>query len=363
MTKCYHCGEEIYGETFTCNQCGYNYCSLHSDAIIHDCEIVRTAVNPYQQPVTPQYQAPSPTYVPVAHTTPTLQERVDHSQSIRVDEEQSSLSRGLAGSEVRGTTDGSFTWHKQEMYVPENAFDPDSGIEFKGILLPHKSEFLHLLIGAILIYVIGLISFYNPQLIEMGYGWTIFLLAAFYMTAFLFHEFGHRQSAKLFGLQTKFRLLSFGMILTSFSLISGIISIATNSISLPAIALPGAVVVLGLDKVDRRTGLCKAAGPMVNLVYGTILLIVSFMIPRDLYPLNMFIGLAAFLNFNLGLFNMLPIGILDGQNIFKWNKGVYILLAGSLIILFLITFANVYAPPEVSLYIPLEWQEALNQGS
>ncbi len=183
------------------------------------------------------------------------------------------------------------------------------------------------------------------------------MLAGFYTTAFLFHEFGHRQVAKHFGLQTKFRLLTFGMLLTVVGLLTGISTLILGTTALPTLALPGAVVVLGLDKIDRKTGLCKVAGPLVNLVYGIILLFVSFMIPRNLYPLNLFIGVAASLNFMLGLFNMIPIGILDGQNIFKWNKGVYVIVFISLLILLIITFTQIYAPVQTSLYVPEDWNK------
>jgi len=328
MTICYHCGEEIpQNEVYPCENCGQNYCGLHRDPVNHECNIVRESLR------APQMQAPESTY----REAPSYQ--------------QQSIAQP-AVSTVRGTTDGSFNWYRQERHVPENAFDPDSGIEFKGILFPYKSEFLHLLIGASLIFIIGLIIFYNPQLIRLNLTWAIFLLAGFYTTAFLFHEFGHRQVAKKFGLQTKFRLLTFGMILTIFGLIAGFWSLLSNSVSLPILALPGAVVVLGLDKIDRKTGLCKAAGPTVNLIYGTILLIISLLIPKDLFPLNLFIGYAAALNFMLGLFNMIPIGILDGQNIFKWNKSVYFLLAGLLILMLIIAYSMIYAPIETSLYVP-----------
>ena len=329
MTICYHCGEEItQNEVYHCDKCGQNYCGLHKDPVSHECNIVIESLR------TQQMQAPEPTY----REFPSYQQQyTDQPTTV---------------SAVRGTTDGSFNWYRQERHVPENAFDPDSGIEFKGILFPYKSEFLHLLIGSSLIFLIGLIVFYNPQLVRLNLTWAIFLLAGFYTTAFLFHEFGHRQVAKHFGLQTKFRLLTFGMILTVFGLIAGFWSLLSNSISLPILALPGAVVVLGLDKIDRRTGLCKAAGPIVNLIYGTILLIVSLVIPKNLFPLNLFIGYAAALNFMLGLFNMIPIGILDGQNIFKWSKSLYILLFGLLILMLIIAYANIYAPIETSLYVP-----------
>ncbi|TFG27163.1 MAG: hypothetical protein EU532_08035 [Promethearchaeota archaeon] len=330
MYRCYHCGEELpQNGVFHCDKCGQNYCSLHKDPVDHECNIVRESFHP------PPSQVSVSTYrEPSSYQTPPQYAEQPSSRALR------------------GTTDGSFNWYRQERLIPENAFDPDSGIEFKGILFPYKSEFLHLLIGSSLIFLIGIIVFYNPQLIRLNLTWAIFLLAGFYTTAFLFHEFGHRQVAKHFGLQTKFRLLTFGMILTFFGLIAGFWTLMTSAISLPILALPGAVVVLGLDKIDRRTGLCKAAGPIVNLVYGSLLLVISFIIPKELFPLNLFIGYAAALNFMLGLFNMIPIGILDGQNIFKWSKSLYIILVGLLILLLVITYANIYAPIQTSLYVP-----------
>jgi Zn-dependent protease len=331
MPLCYHCGEEIpQNGVFQCDKCGQNYCALHKNPVDHECNIVRETLN------NPQSQVPVSTYV----------------EPTSITAQQQYTERRSTDSSLRGTTDGSYNWIKQERLIPENAFDPDSGIEFKGILFPYKSEFLHLLIGSSLIFLIGLIVFYSPQLIRLNLTWAIFLLAGFYTTAFLFHEFGHRQVAKHFGLQTKFRLLTFGMILTVFGLIAGSWSLITNEVSLPILALPGAVVVLGLDKIDRRTGLCKAAGPTINLVYGTILLIISFVIPKEFFPLNLFIGYAAALNFMLGLFNMIPIGILDGQNIFKWSKSLYLVLVGFLILMLIIAYANIYAPIQTSLYVP-----------
>ncbi len=331
MPKCYHCGVEV-PETFNCTKCGQNYCSLHKNPIDHECNIVIESQN------LQQYQQSPPTYVESS--------RIPFSQQEHVYQQQ------LTPSEVRGTTDGTYTWYRQEKSVPENAFDPDSPIKFKGILWAHKSELIHFVIGSALIFIIGLINFYDPQLFTIGYGWSMFMLAGFYMTAFLFHEFGHRQVAMHFGLQTKFRLLTFGMVLTVFGLISGLMGLLTNSKAFPSLALPGAVVVLGLEKIDRKTGLCKAAGPLVNLVYGSILLIVSLLIPKTLSPLNYFFGLAAYLNYMLGAFNMIPIGILDGQNIWKWKKKVYLGLMGSLGVLLVITIVIIYTPLGTDIYFP-----------
>ena len=314
MPICYHCGTEN-PELFSCSKCGQSYCSFHKDPIDHECNIVIESLNftPQATPqLTPQYAAPS-------QTTPSFTEQSSFTETT-----------------TRGTTDGTYTWYRQEQAVPENAFDPDSGISFKGIFLAHKSELTHFLIAGIIIYAIGLISFYTS--VGSTYFWTLFVLAGFYVSAFLFHELGHRQVAVHFKLQTKFRLLTYGLLMTL--------------ISLGRFALPGAVVVLGLDKISRKTGLCKAAGPFINLVYGSILFLISFIIPKSLYPLNFIFCIGAYLNFMLGSFNMIPFGILDGQNIWKWKKKVYFGLIGSLVPLLILTMVITNTSVSLSLYLP-----------
>jgi Zn-dependent protease len=329
MPICYHCGREV-NEIFRCEKCGQNYCSVHKNPIDHECNIVLESqgVN---------------SLTSLSNLSPSYSETQVAYPSINSD----------VNSIVRGTTDGTYTWYRQEKQIPEDAFSPNSGIDFKGILLAHKSELLHFIIGGSLIFIIGLISFWDPQLFTLGYGWALFMLAGFYMTAFLFHELGHRQVAIHFGLQTKFRLLTFGMLLTVIGLLTGLFSLISNSPALPSLALPGAVVVLGLDKVNRKTGLCKAAGPTINLIYGSALLVISFLIPSMLYPLNYFFALAAYLNYMLGAFNMIPFGILDGQNIFKWNKKVYFILMTGLIVFLIVTIVLVYTPFGTSIFFPL----------
>ena len=334
MPKCYHCAEEV-AQPFKCSGCGQNYCHLHQDPIIHNCSIVK------EESSHSPYQATRPAYTNVSQASPTQPQYATTGY-------QPQVTQGVA----RGTTDGTYTWYRQETLIPEDAFSPDSGIDFKGILFPYQSEFMHLLIGSGLIFVIGLIAFYSELLISYGYGWAIFMLAGFYMTAFLFHEFGHRQVAKHFGFPTKFRLLTFGMGLTAFSVVMGIATMGSD-IPAPTLALPGAVVVLGLDKISKETGLCKAAGPIVNLVYGILLLLISFVIPNTMYPLNFFIGSAASLNFMLGSFNMIPIGILDGQNIFKWSKVMYFTLVTALLTLLIFNYIIIYDPNlQLVIYAP-----------
>jgi Zn-dependent protease len=314
MPVCYHCGTDM-PESFHCPKCGQSYCSLHKDPIDHECNIVIESLNFRPQQATqsaPAFTAPNQVMY------------------------QSTTQNTLSESTVRGTNDGTYTWYRQEQAVPENAFNPDSGISFKGIFLAHKSELTHFLIAGIIIYTIGLMSFYSN--VGPTYFWTLFVLAGFYVTAFLFHELGHRQVALHFKLQTKFRLLTYGLLMTL--------------VSLGRFALPGAVVVLGLDKISRKTGLCKAAGPFINLVYGSLLFVISLLIPKTLYPLNLIFCIGAYLNFMLGSFNMIPFGILDGQNIWKWKKKVYFGLIGTLLPLLILTMVIAYTPVSLSLYLP-----------
>ncbi|MFW9951306.1 MAG: hypothetical protein ACFFKA_14395, partial [Candidatus Thorarchaeota archaeon] len=166
MPICYHCGMELQ-EIFYCSNCGQNYCSLHKEPINHECNIVLESLRPA--------------------------EPIQSISNINLYSQVPNLNLQGTQTVVRGTTDGTYTWYRQEKAVPQDAFNPDSGINFKGIMLAHKSELLHFIIGCTLIFILGLISFYNPSYISMGFGWGLFLLASFYMTAFLFHELGHRQ--------------------------------------------------------------------------------------------------------------------------------------------------------------------------
>jgi Zn-dependent protease len=342
MRKCYHCGRET-PDLYYCEQCGQNYCQLHKEPIDHECNLKQEEFQGgMSQPTTYREEANISTTrnTQAAPWSPAEQGSPSHEAAV------------TSSSEEGKRTDGSFIWYRQARNIPDNAFSEESGIEFKGILLPYKSELLHFIIGAILIYSIGLLGFYNPtnqaQLQEMGYGWIIFLIAGIYTTAFLFHELGHRQTAIHFGLQSKFRLLKYGMMITVMGLIMGIISLITSSRALPAFALPGAVVVLGLDTINRKTGLCKAAGPTVNLLYGTILLGLSFLI--RIYPINYFISISASINFMLGAFNLIPVGILDGQAILKWNKAVYFLLAILMVLLLVGNYVLIYLPQNINPY-------------
>ncbi len=313
MGQCWFCGA-VTEELTQCPTCKKEYCSSHAEPSLHDCPgvpIVDIAPMPASNYVAPVNSTPTPLSTP----------QPDGYTPSEEDLEQS-------------TQDGSYEWHGGKAEIPEDAFNPESGVEMKGIFWPKGSEVAHLLIGGGLMFLFGYLTFsflssifaplkpYGFPQIEL---WHVLLIAAIFVGSFLGHEFGHRQVAKHHKMQTKFRLFNIGIIITTFSIVM-------SFFGGPGIGFPGAVVVIGLEEISRQTGECKIAGPLVNLVIGSILFCLSvFVLPRpEGFPLNFVLYYAAYFNFQLGLFNMLPIGPLDGRNIIKWKPVLWVLLTAAL---------------------------------
>ncbi len=142
-------------------------------------------------------------------------------------------------------------------------------------------------------------------------------------TAFLFHEIAHKIVAQRYGCFAEFRSFNFMLILAVlFALIGGFIFIA-----------PGAVIISG-PIGRRRNGKISAAGPMTNIVLALIFLVLLFLNTNNLIKSISIIGL--YINSFLAMFNLIPLGILDGKKILAWNKPIfYILLASSILLFFM----------------------------
>jgi len=298
MKTCNFCGQD-FQDLIVCPKCEQEYCKTHINTSDHDCPLI-----PIKNPYEPNVETPA-------------------DESFHFYE-----NKNLDESDTYVYTDGTYVWYKKSKDVPEDAFNPDSGVVIPGVLWPAKTEFFHFLIASILLFTMSASQFYDlfinsgANLIETVTA-TIFL-SSMYLITFLIHEFGHRQVAKHFGMQTKFRLFKWGVIMTAICIFLPI-----------KFALPGAVVVIGLENISRETGLCKLAGPLTNLVFGLILLALALIqiIPD---PFNSWILTSASFNFMLGAFNMLPFGILDGDNIKKWNPKVWLIMFVGLISLYIL---------------------------
>jgi Zn-dependent protease len=84
---------------------------------------------------------------------------------------------------------------------------------------------------------------------------------------------------------------------------------------------PGAVIVSGL--ADKESlGKVSIAGPATNIVLSAAFFATSFVSAENaLAPIFLF---GAAFNAWIALFNLIPLGILDGFKVFAWNKRIWI---------------------------------------
>lgn len=193
------------------------------------------------------------------------------------------------------------------------------------------------------------------ELSELGIGWLISSLIILYITgmidvliregtiphqiliylfvlgiSFFTHELMHKFTAIRYGAKAYFRLSREGLFITLLSLIIGI----------PILAV-GAVFWWG--EATASTGIrgrVSAAGPISNLIlagisfciYGVGFLV--FNISIDLAVILISIGSTGiWLNCFLGIFNLIPAGVLDGAKVLAWDPKIWISLIGSLFVI------------------------------
>ncbi len=166
------------------------------------------------------------------------------------------------------------------------------------------------------------------QNIDWGFFAFMFPVAAIaVLTAFVFHELGHKFVAQRYGCWAEFRYWQSGLMMALvFSLLGFLF------------AAPGAVMVSG-RVTEEQNGKISAAGPMLNIAMAVAL------IPVLLYFSNeTFIGFVTFfiirINAFIGGFNLIPFMPFDGAKIVRWNIPVYIIMV--IMALGLIAFGYMY---------------------
>jgi Zn-dependent protease len=172
-------------------------------------------------------------------------------------------------------------------------------------------ELKHLALGTLLVIGISL-SFGFDSLGQPNWTLIFSALAAVITFSFFMHEIAHKVTAQRRGLWAEFRLTVWGAVLTGISII------------LPfKIISPGAVMISGPASMDE-IGKISIAGPATNLVLSTAFLGLVF-VPSINPWLSFVFAVGAFFNGYIAVFNLIPIGILDGFKIFHWNKTVWAL--------------------------------------
>lgn len=293
---------------FICNYCGQAFCSDHRLPENHNCKNIGAARAPHPRRVTSQPQ-------------PAWQE----SGSEQELEWQPSPGGRIVDRyyEPDGTE---VIIEEVKMYAvqkPENPIWYFSALELK-----------HLTIGIMMMFGVGLSMFFTVSFFSGGSyqpWWVYVSLAALATLAFLLHEFGHKFVGIRLGNWSEFRLIKIFAILTAISIIP------LNPLK---IVCPGAVQVTG-DTAPKNMGKIAIAGPIVNLIQAIIFVIIAVVLfsPVDI-EFSIFI-IAAYLNAFLGIFNLIPLGPLDGRKVIRWNKMYYLITVIALIIVLVYVFPQV----------------------
>jgi Zn-dependent protease len=170
-------------------------------------------------------------------------------------------------------------------------------------------ELKHIAVAVLLVIGVGLSYVFLAN--GLGGDWLLVggASAAVLTTSFFVHEMAHKVTAQKRGLWAEFRLTLWGSLLTAVFIILPVIF---------KIISPGAVMISGPATRDD-IGKISIAGPITNIIMSAACLAVAF-IPTPIYLV--FVA-GALINGYIAVFNLIPIGILDGYKIFNWNRTIW----------------------------------------
>jgi Zn-dependent protease len=141
------------------------------------------------------------------------------------------------------------------------------------------------------------------------------------VTGFMLHELAHKFLAQRYGAWAEFRSYPLGLLLAVFlALFTGFV-----------FAAPGAVYIQGRI-TNEQNGKISLAGPGLNLVFGAACIALMFVLPLTM------IFIIGYINLFLAVFNLIPVGPLDGGKVLRWNIGIYALVMGASVAALLFTF-------------------------
>ena len=170
------------------------------------------------------------------------------------------------------------------------------------------------------------------------FGMMIYLIPISLVTiglSFILHELGHKYVAQKYGFFAEFRKWNTGLLIAIITGLFGFIFLA-----------PGAVYIGSYTGIitDEENGKISIAGPIVNIILAVIFLLIEISLkPFFLLssPLSTYLMITALIGFHinsfLALFNLLPIPMLDGSKVMKWNLPLWIV---SIVVAGLLTYAS-----------------------
>lgn len=190
------------------------------------------------------------------------------------------------------------------------------------------SESKDLLFATLSLVIIQLLALYmrSGDLIKGAFFELVIIFVGF-AVCYVMHELAHKITAVYYGFSARFILWVQGLFITLISMLFGFGLIA-----------PGFVSTEGAP-TNRQRGIISLAGPVTNIVISIVLIIAGNTIITSSYWL-IFAKVLLSYNLYLALFNLFPIGFLDGKKIYAWNPTVYMITIATTIILLIGNFIS-----------------------
>lgn len=133
---------------------------------------------------------------------------------------------------------------------------------------------------------------------------------------FVLHELAHKFVAIKYGFYAEYRLWVEGLVLAIVTAAFGFV-----------FAAPGAVYIHGQYISKEENGKISIAGPLTNIALAVIFFVsIQFVSFSPILALVCSLGFT--INSFLAFFNLLPIGILDGAKVLKWNPVIWVAITG-----------------------------------
>jgi Zn-dependent protease len=135
---------------------------------------------------------------------------------------------------------------------------------------------------------------------------------------FILHELGHKFVSMKYGYWAEFKLWPQGLL---FALVTSFFGFV--------FAAPGAVYTYANYMTDEINGKISIAGPIVNIVLALVFLAIAVLVYPNIFysetSILIFIicNIGYSINSFLAVFNLLPIGNLDGSKVLSWNFGIW----------------------------------------